>query len=405
MKNIGQSTPRHWFAGIAALCALSAAGGCDKPPAPAAGAFVMPPALVTVAPAVARDVPEYLDEIGKCAAREVVTIQPQVGGKIIELAFTDGADIKTGDLLFRIDPAPSQAVLDEARGTLAQNEADLALAKAQLNRAVEMFNTHAISPDDLDTRKSAVAIAEAKIQTDKAAIAAAQINLNYCTIRAPIDGRAGQRLVDLGNVVTGGGGQMAGTNLLVIQRLSPIYADFTIPESQLSSVRAHMAAGTLTTFVRLPEDPEFTRKGDLTFLDNAVQDATGTIKLRATLPNADRHFWPGQFVQVRLVVDIRKNAVLVDNQATQINQKGTFVYVVKPDSTAELRQVTLGQRQGDMVIVATGLAVGEQVIVTGQRAVNDGAKVKIDVGAESTTAPATSPATGPTSGKAEGAKS
>ncbi len=362
----------------------------------------MPPALVTVATTVSRDVPEYIDEIGKCTARETVSIQPQVGGKIIKIAFTDGADIKQGDLLFQIDPAPFQAALDQAKGTLAQDMADLQLANAQLNRAKQMLASNSISPDDLDTRQNAMAVAAAKIQTDKATIAAAQINLDYCTIRSPIEGRAGQRLVDLGNVVTGGGGQMAGTSLLVIQRLNPIYADFTLSESQLSTVRAHMERGTLTTYVRLPEDPDFTLKGDLTFLDNAVQDATGTIKLRATLPNNDRHFWPGQFVQVRLVVNIKKDAVLVANQATQINQQGNFVYVIKPDNTAEMRQVTLGQRQGDLVVVDKGLSTGEQVVITGQMAVNDGAKVRIDTG---DAAPASQPTTSTAAASAEGGKS
>ncbi len=394
---------KSWMTGIASL-GIFAVGlaGCEKPPAGPASA--MPPPLVTVAPAVVRDVPEYLDEIGKSAAPEVVSVQPQVGGKIIQIAFTDGADIKKGDLLFAIDPRPYQAVLDQAVALLAQNQADLELAKAQFHRAQEMLGSKVISPDDFDTRKSAVGIAEAKIEADKAAIEAAQINLDYCIIRAPINGRAGQKLVDMGNVVIANNPQ-ANTSLLVIQNLDPIYAEFTIPESELAQVRQRMADGSLTTLVRLPSEAEFTRKGTLTFLDNAVQDATGTVKLRATLPNVDRHFWPGQFVNVRLVIKVLKNAVLIPNQSVQISQKGPFVYVVGSDGTAQARPVVPGQRQGDLVVVESGVAVGEQVIVTGQLLVFPGGKVTVQPPASPPATQATTATDGANDGQKPGGKS
>jgi multidrug efflux system membrane fusion protein len=166
--------------------------------------------------------------------------------------------------------------------------------------------------------------------------------------------------------------------LLVIQRLDPIYADFTITQSNLSAVQRNMAQGTLRAEVRLSDEPDNQRSGELTFLDNAVQDATGTVKLRATIPNSDHHFWPGRFVKIRLVLSTLQQAVLIPAAAPQMSAKGSFVYVVKEDSTAEQRLVTLGQRQGDLVVIEQGLKTGEQVVINGQITVTPGGKVRIE---------------------------
>jgi multidrug efflux system membrane fusion protein len=190
--------------------------------------------------------------------------------------------------------------------------------------------------------------------------------------------------VDLGNVVTANSG-----SLLVIQRLDPIYADFTVTENNLTAVQRNMARGTLRVEVRLPDEPDKPRDGKLTFLDNSVQDATGTVKLRATIPNGDRRFWPGRFVKVRLVLSTLQGAVLVPAAASQTSAKGPFVYVVKEDSTAELRPVTLGQRQGDLVVIDQGLKPGERVVMNGQLGVTPGGKVRI----EEPRAPGSLPAT------------
>ena len=209
-----------------------------------------------------------------------------------------------------------------------------------------------------------------------------KLNLDYCYIRSPIDGRAGARLVDAGNIV-----QANTTALLSIQRLDPIYALFTIAENDLPQVQKQLTRGTLKALVHLPSDPEENaRQGKVEFLDNSVQNSTGTVNLRATLPNSDRHFWPGQFVNVKLVLDTNKGAVLIPNQAAQISQKGPFVLVIKPDSTAELRPVTLGQRQGNDIVVAKGLAAGERVVLAGHMLVQPGGKVHVQ--AASAPAPA-----------------
>ena len=343
--------------------------GCGKKDPPA---FERPPAPVSVATAVAQDVPVYLDEIGKCVAREMVSIQPQVSGRITEIHFTDGADLKTGDSLFTIDPRPYQAQLNAAAATLVQAKAALELTKISFARVETLLGTKAVSQQDYDTKKSAVDVADGLVKQSEAAVETARLNLEYCSIRSPIDGRAGQRLVDIGNIVAANAG-----SLLTIQRLDPIYADFTVTENDLSEVQRNMAQGTLKTEVRLPDEPDKPLTGDLTFLDNAVQDATGTVKLRATIPNSDHRLWPGRFVKVRLVLSTLPNAVLVPASAPQTSAQGTFLYVVRADLTAELRPVKLGQRQGNLVVVEDGLKAGERVVLTGQLAVTPGGKVRV----------------------------
>ena len=352
------------------------ASGCNRANPQAAGPQMPPPPLVTVAKAQKQDVPLYLDEIGKSGGSESVTVTPQVGGRITERHFQDGADLTKGALLFVIDPRPYQAQLDSARASLAQAKAALALAKAQFARDEELVGSKAISKQDYDTKKNTVDVDLAQVESAEAVLETAKLNLEYCYIHSPIEGRAGARLVDVGNVV-----QANTTGLLLIQRLDPIYADFTVTEGDLPEVQKEMSRGSLKTLVRLPSDPENrARSGKLTFLDNAVQNGTGTVNLRATMSNPDHHFRPGQFVNVRLVLATQKNAVLIPNQATQISQKGPFVYVVKPDGTADLRPVTLGQRQGDNVVITQGVAAGENVIVTGQMTVPPGGKVRVDTG-------------------------
>lgn len=333
-------------------------------------AFERPPAPVTVVAAVSRDVPVYLDEVGKCVAREVVSIQPQVSGRITQLHFTDGADVTKGTLLFTIDPRPFEAQLHAAQADLARANAALNLARSLWTRADTLIVTKAISQEEYDTRKNAVELAQALVRQAAAAAEMARLNLEYCSIRSPIDGRAGHRLVDAGNVV-----KANETILLTIERMDPIYADFTIPQNDLTAVQKNMKAGTLKAEVRLPDEPEAPIAGTLTFLDNAVADATGTVKLRATAANPQHRLWPGRFVRVRLLLSTVPGAILVPAIAPQLSAKGPFVYVVKPDSTADMRPVKTGQRQGDSIVIEEGLKAGEKVVVTGQLGVTPGGKV------------------------------
>jgi multidrug efflux system membrane fusion protein len=375
-----------------------------------------------------RDVPIYLDQIGKCASPEIVSIQAQAAGRIVAIHFKEGADIKTNDPLFTIDPRPYQAALNQAKAdlemskaTLAQSEAaviqwhaqleeakaDLAqnltrqeLNKTEFERARNLLQTNAVSKQEYDAREMAVKAGSAQIRSSKAvvarneaqlvqagaaidvakarigsglaAIAASQVNLDYTEIVSPINGRAGQRLVDLGNVVM----PAMATPLLVIQRMEPIYVDFTIPENELGRVRSSMAAKQLKVESRVPEKFDAPREGTVFFLDNVVQEGTGTIKLRASIPNQDRFFWPGQFVNVRLILETRKNATLVPIEATQLGQTGPFVFVVQPDSTVQLRPIKLGLRY-DGLIAVEGVKAGEIVVLTGQLMLKPGDNVAV----------------------------
>jgi multidrug efflux system membrane fusion protein len=345
--------------------------------------FERPPAPVTVSVAIARDVPIYIDAVGKIVAREVVDVQPQVSGRITKIHFADGADVKAGEVLFTIDPRPFQAQLNQAEANLAQAQAALSLAKINFARVESVSDPRAISRQDYDAKKNAVEVAEAQVSQERAAVETARLNLEYCTIRSPIQGRAGQRLADAGNIVMANN-----TSLLVIQRLDPIYAEFTVPENELTDVQQNMARRTLRVEVRLPDEPDKPREGKLTFLDNSVQDGTGTVKLRATLENRDRRFWPGRFAKVRLILDTQREAVMVPAGAPQMSAKGAFVYVVKQDSTAELRPVTTGQRQGDLVVIDKGLKAGERVVTSGQLGVTPDGKVEIAQPEDKTSPPA-----------------
>lgn len=395
-------------AGLVAGCTNKAAQqGFDRPAAP-----------VSVTSAVLQDVPTYLDAIGKTVAREVVSIQPQVSGRITKIHFTDGANVKKGDMLFTIDTRPFEANLRQAQANVSKDQAlkkqaeanlakDIAQAKwgeVQVRRYGELvaggvvpreqYEQLKANADSLnasvDADRAAVHSAEESIKVDSAAVESAKVELSYCFIRAPIDGRAGQRLVDIGNVVNPGGSSgNAGNNssgsgtsgssnsLLVIERLDPIYADFTISQNDMANVQQQMREGRLKTEVRLP-DSEESVTGQLTFLDNAVQNTTGQVSLRATIPNEGHRFWPGRFVNIRLVLSTIHGAVLVPAAAPQMSAKGSYVYVVKQDSTAEQRPVTLGQRQGDLVVVEKGVEPGERVVTSGQIGVTPGGKVRVE---------------------------
>jgi len=331
---------------------------------------------VLVAKVITKDVPLYLDEIGTCAAYETVQVQAQVSGQIIARNFQDGADVKQGDLLFTIDPRPYQAALEQAQGQLGQAKSKLVLDQITLKRQQELRARNVISPQDLDTAQATVKSDEAMVKTAEGAVAAAQVNLDYCNIRSPINGRAGLRLVDVGNVVTGGNGGGGGAVLLTIQGLDPIYTDFTVSETDLPLVRRYLGGPNVKVQTNSPDENLPPRVGDLYFIDTAVQPGAGTVKARAVTPNPDHGLWPSEFVRVRFILDKLKDAALVPSQAVQISQSGPFVFVLKPDNTVDLRQVKPGQRQeGDTIVIQSGLKAEETVVVTGQLALAPGTKV------------------------------
>lgn len=358
---------QHGNLGLAAALFLLAACSRSKEEMPE-----RPPRPVTVARAETRDVPLYLDEIGSCVAIETVSVQPQVSGRLAEVHFEDGAFVKRGDLLFTIDPRPFQAELDGAQATLAQDEAKLIFAEQTRTRQRDLKQTKAIAAQDYDSAESNAAAAAAQVEADLAALETAKINLEYTRIKSPIDGKTGQRLVDPGNIVA-----PDTTPLVVVKRQDPLHVEFTIAEDALPRVRRFYDKQGLSAEVSLPAEPEEGRTGKIDFLDNTVQSDTGTVTLRAVIENEDNFFWPGQFVNVRLLLDQLKDVVLVPAEAIQVGQQGAFVFVVKEDSTVELRPVTAGQPQGDDVVVSDGLKPGETLVVTGQLALAPGAKVVV----------------------------
>ena len=348
--------------------------GCKKQAPPAKGNG-FPPARVVVVDVVAQDVPEYIDENGRISAFRSVLIKPQVTGKIININFEEGKDVKKGQPLFEIEPAPYEAVLAQAKAQLQQNEAQLVLAKADFERIRDLPRT-VVPQGDYDAKVNAVSVGVAQVEAAKAAIEAAKINLAYCHVAADIDGVVGQRMVDPGNVVIANNPMGASSVMVSIQQVDKVYADFSVPESELSRLRQNMTEGKLKVEVRLPQETH-AHLGEMSFLDNMVSEASSTIKLRAEIPNDNRHFWPGQFVYVRLILNVKKGATLVPTSSVQIGQDGKYVYVVDADSKAELRPVEQGQLQGDLRVILSGLKAGERVISKGQMMVMPGGPVTI----------------------------
>src|SRR3954453_4671326 len=344
-----------WFGGFIVLVALllTFRSFSNKPKA-ATGPGPRP---VTTAKVVIQDVPLYLDEIGTTAAYETVQIQPQVSGQIISREFKDGADVKKGDLLFVIDPKPYEAALASA-------QADLALNQATFKRQAELKAKNVTASQEWDT-------AQANQRRSEAAVAAAQVNLDRCYIKSPIDGRAGLRNVDVGNVV----GPSGATPLLTIMGMDPIYTDFTVAEPDLPLVRRYLNNPNLKVVTDAEDDNVEPRSGTLYFIDNAVQAGAGTVKVRGVTPNPDRALWPSQFVKVRLILDILKDAKLVPTTAVQIGQNVPYIFVMKPDSTLELRQVKPGQPQGDLTVITDGVQAGDMVVTSGQLQLSPGMKV------------------------------
>src|ERR1700757_1815336 len=311
----------------------------------------------SVAKVVTKDVPLYLDEIGTCAAYETVLVQAQVSGVIITRNFQDGSDVKKGDLLFTIDPRPYQAALDQAK---AQN----ALDQVTLKRQEDLRARKVIAQQDYD-------IAVANAQKSQAATEAAQVNLDWCFIKSPINGRVGLRNVDVGNLVG-----PSTPPLVTILGLDPIYTDFTVAENDLPLVPKYLGGPNIKVQTYLQDGSITPRTGALYFIDNAVQPGSGTVKARGVTPNPDRALWPSEFVRVRFILDTLKSATLVPAQAVQVSQSGPFVFVVKTDNTVDLRPVKPGQRQeGDLTVIESGLKSDETVVVTGQLALSPGAKI------------------------------
>jgi membrane fusion protein, multidrug efflux system len=331
-----------------------------------------PPALVVTAVAQQQDVPIEIKTFGTMEASESVTIKPMLSGELTKVGFREGEDVSEGTLLFEIDPRPYQAALNKAQASLERNRVVMNNARKDYERYAPLAKEGIVSQEQAEGYRTRSETAAADLAADQAAVENARTQLSYCTITAPISGRLGTLAVDQGNVV-----KANDTALVTINKLIPIRATFTVPEQSLSLLRQRLAAGEMTVVAEVSGMVGFTEKGLVSFLDNAVDPSTGTIRLKGQFANEQKRLWPGQFVTLSLVLDVRKQAVVVPTQAVQTGQKGPFVFVVTPDGIAEVRPVAPGPAYETTTVIDSGLESGEQIVIDGQMRVIPGSKVEI----------------------------
>jgi len=341
-----------------------------------ARAFQDQPAPVLVAPARSADVPIYLDAVGNTKALNTATVRPQVGGQIVKILFREGQDVKRGAVLAEIDPRTYQAQYDQAVAKKAQDEATLANARIDLDRYTRLAASNSGSKQQADTQKALVAQLEAQVQGDQAAIDNTRAMLSYTKITAPFDGRTGLRLIDEGNLV-----QAGDTNgVVVITQIQPISVIFNLPQQQYQQVSKAFAQGTLPVDAVAADGKTVLDRGTLQVIDNQMDQTTGTIRMKAEFPNAQLQLWPGQFVNVRVLVETLKQVVVVPVSAVQRGPNGTFVYAVDAESKVAVRAVKVGQQDDTSAVIPDGLKPDERVVTTGFTRLSNGTRVRVQAG-------------------------
>ncbi len=335
------------------------------------------PVPVTVATVVETNVPLELTAIGAARAYASVSVKARVDGQLARVAFKPGDEVKQGDLIFEIDPRPFQAALDQAEAVLARDQAALQNAQADMKRTDELADTKAVPATLVDANRAKVATFQASVAADQAAIASAKLQLSFCSITSPVNGRLGLLLVDAGNMVKNND-----TILVIVNQTRPIYVDFSVPERALQEVRTAAARGPLRATAATPQHPELAAMGELEVVNNQVDSATGTLLLRARFANADERLWPGQFLNVTLTLGELTNATVVPSPAVQSSQSGDFVFVVRPDASVEKRLVTTGPQRGNETVIVSGVKSGETVVTDGQLRLVPGAKVSVETPGE-----------------------
>ncbi|MFO1125779.1 MAG: efflux RND transporter periplasmic adaptor subunit [Methylocystis sp.] len=339
---------------------------------PAPGAVPSAAAPVAVAVAESKDVPIILRGLGSVAAYATVDVKSRVVGNIIKINFREGQAVKAGDLLIQLDPRPYEAVLAQAKATLARDQANLENARKDLARYAKLVKGNYVSQQQYAGQQATVNEGEATVALDQSAIDAARLNVEYCSITSPINGIVGIRQVDIGNLV-----QPNTQNLVVVTQIKPIYVIFTVPETDIDRIRDAMHKQTLQVLAFDSADEKQITQGVLELIDNQVDQSTGTVRLKAQFANADESLWPGEFVNAHLVLEVERNMVVIPSDAVQTGPHGQFVYVVHEDDTVEMRPVVVAQTERNQSALRSGVASGERVVVAGQLNLAPGVKVRV----------------------------
>ena len=345
------------------------AGGCSKEQAAAPARLATP---VTVARVIQKTMPVEVIAVGNVEAISTIAVRAQVSGEIQEVRFKEGDFVRKGQVLLTIDPRPYQAALSQAQATLARDKATAAYNRLQAQRYAKLLQEGVVSAEQVDSFTSAAEASEAGVNADEAAIKTAELNLEYCTINSPVDGRTGTIMVKPGNLV-----KVADVPIVVINQVDPIYVNFTVPQQYWPDVKQRLAERAMRVKVSVPQDTGPSIEGTLTFVDNAVDSTTGTIHLRGTFQNSQNRLWPGLYVNVTLVLSEQPNAIVIPAQAMVTTQQASYVYVVKADNTVEQRSAVSDRSVQNEAVVSKGLRPGEVVVTDGQVNLIPGAKIEM----------------------------
>lgn len=339
---------------------------------PAAAAQTPAPGVpVTAGTVAARDIPIFLNGIGTVQAYNSVAIKSRVDGQIVKIDFKEGQEVAKGEPLIEIDPRPFQAALQQAQATKQKDEAQLAGAQLDLQRYEKLLGSGYQTRQSYDNQTAQVGQLQAAIKGDEAQINTAKLNLSYAEIQSPIDGRLGARLVDVGNLVHANDN----TPLVMITEVKPIFVSFTLPQDNFDDLREGQNKAPLAVYAYTGDGKKQLAEGKLTLIDNTIDQATGTIHLKARFDNEDERLWPGEFVSLRVVLSTRRDVATVPSQTVQDGPDGHYAYVIKPDNTVERRAVEVASIQDGLAVVTKGLAAGERVVVDGQYRLTNGARV------------------------------
>jgi len=331
-----------------------------------------PPVPVTAATVIQKTIPVQINTISNVEAYSTVSVKSQIGGLLNHVHFREGQDVNKGDLLFTIDPRPYEAALRQAEANLAKDTAQHENAREEVRRYAELVKKGYVAQEQYDQIRTNATAFEATVNADKAVVENARLQLKYCYIYSPLTGRSGNLFANEGNLIKAN----ADNPMVIINQIQPIYVTFSVPEQYLSEIKKYMSGGKILVDAFITTGKDNPEKGVLTFVDNTVDAATGTIKLKATFANNKKRLWPGQFVDVVIVLTTQPNAVVVPSQSVQTGQKGQYVFVIKDDLTVEDRPVTVGRMLNSETVIEKGLQAGEKVVTDGQLRLVPGAKVQ-----------------------------